>query len=400
MGYLAARLDDAHSCPRHGGATILPACAPTILIEGKPAARQGDEIVCYSGDKGTIDQGEPTVLMEGRPAAHLGSGTSHGGRILLACAHTYVGAVPGGDGSKADRVRIRQELIAAAYAYAATMPPGKDKNDFLAAIDGLKRNNVAVEHANLCENSYDPDAPDPEGWQRLEDDNFDSAVTGFYAQAYRSTIDGSIVVVFRGTDIWDQTRIAEAIVDFVAGNSQGLGTLSPQYFQAIVVAQLMQAKYGDKLTFAGDSLGGGLATVAALATGAPADTFNAAGIHRNTLLAYGLNPFATGNIDAYQVDGDLLSTLQQSSGLPFPLSLLPLPIPDLPDALGNRHTLPAYNGITPRGFPPRTGGLGGLKTWAWNVLVEMANRHLPRAMIDSLEAQKAAQITAIKGTMK
>ena len=92
--------------------------------------------------------------------------------------------------------------------------------------------------------------------------------------------------------------------------------------------------------FTGHSLGGGLASAAMLATGAPGVTFNAAGLSDNTLRS--LNPGKTpnaireelagsGQIRRYNVEGELLTGLQQGAML-------------APDAVGHELRLAAPRG--------------------------------------------------------
>ena len=76
----AARLSDLHTCA-HAGGPIVPACEPTVLIGGKPAARKGDHGTCKA-PLDTIAKGEPTVLIGGQQAARLGDPTEHGGVII------------------------------------------------------------------------------------------------------------------------------------------------------------------------------------------------------------------------------------------------------------------------------------------------------------------------------
>ncbi|CAN5447483.1 PAAR domain-containing protein [soil metagenome] len=94
---LAARITDMHICPMvnpggapHVGGPILPPGAPTVFIEGIPAARMGDMATC-SGPPDTIIQGSGTVLIEGMLAARMGDMTSHGGQIVAGCPTVIIG---------------------------------------------------------------------------------------------------------------------------------------------------------------------------------------------------------------------------------------------------------------------------------------------------------------------
>ena len=85
-----------HTCPMvtgtvpHVGGPILPPGAPTVFIEGIPAARMGDMATC-TGPPDTIVQGSSTVLIEGMPAARMGDMTAHGGQIVVGSPTVMIG---------------------------------------------------------------------------------------------------------------------------------------------------------------------------------------------------------------------------------------------------------------------------------------------------------------------
>ena len=62
-----------------------------------------------------------------------------------------------------------------------------------------------------------------------------------------------------------------------------------------------------QLTFTGHSLGGGLATAAALATGKDAIVFDAAGLSQGTIDQNDLDVSLEGNVTNFNVVGDFLS---------------------------------------------------------------------------------------------
>lgn len=92
----AARVTDMHTCPMftgvvpHVGGPVLPPGAPTVLINGMPAARLGDMLTC-SGPPDTIVMGSSTVLIGGMPAARLGDSTAHGGVIVAGSPTVIIG---------------------------------------------------------------------------------------------------------------------------------------------------------------------------------------------------------------------------------------------------------------------------------------------------------------------
>ena len=92
----AARLTDMHTCPMvtgvvpHVGGPILPACCPTVIIGGLPAARVGDQALCV-GPPDVIVRGSTTVIIGSQPAARLGDMTAHGGVIVVGCPTVMIG---------------------------------------------------------------------------------------------------------------------------------------------------------------------------------------------------------------------------------------------------------------------------------------------------------------------
>jgi uncharacterized Zn-binding protein involved in type VI secretion len=93
----AARISDMHTCPMvnpgpspHVGGPILPPGGTTVLIEGLPAARQGDMATC-AGPPDTIAAGSSSVLIGGMPAARLGDATAHGGAIVAGSGTVIIG---------------------------------------------------------------------------------------------------------------------------------------------------------------------------------------------------------------------------------------------------------------------------------------------------------------------
>ena len=95
----AARLNDMHTCPMqtpgtppvpHVGGPIVGPGEPTVLIEGMPAARVGDNAVCV-GPPDVIASGSTSVLIGGMPAARMGDSTAHGGSISIGAPTVEIG---------------------------------------------------------------------------------------------------------------------------------------------------------------------------------------------------------------------------------------------------------------------------------------------------------------------
>lgn len=167
----------------------------------------------------------------------------------------------------------------------------------------------------------------------LDPAQFTDDSSGLQSSLYR-TPDGGYVLAFRGSD-------ADELSDWVDNGLQGAGLPARQYTQAMELAAQVNAATGGDVTFTGHSLGGGLAAAAAMATGQPAVTFDAAGVHEHTaeaaaaLRADGstgasvMAETSEGQIRAYSTSTDILTTQQQSG----PLAGL------LPDAPGTQIVL-------------------------------------------------------------
>jgi uncharacterized Zn-binding protein involved in type VI secretion len=74
----------------HIGGPILPACKPSVLIGGLPAARVGDNAYC-NGPPDVIVQGSSNVFIGGQMAARMGDRTAHGGIIIFGNPRVWIG---------------------------------------------------------------------------------------------------------------------------------------------------------------------------------------------------------------------------------------------------------------------------------------------------------------------
>jgi hypothetical protein len=158
----------------------------------------------------------------------------------------------------------------------------------------------------------------PDGWSRATDDDLrnlglmdsqgrkltEIPDSDFRADVFKGP-DGRYVVAFKGTT-------PTSLEDWKSNIQQGMGNPTAYYTRALRIADQIHANQPDNVEYVGHSLGGGLASAAAAKYGSPATTFNAAGLHDKTLLRTGIVPNPD-NIDAYYVEGDILSTLQDNS---------------------------------------------------------------------------------------
>lgn len=146
----------------------------------------------------------------------------------------------------------------------------------------LAQTRKAIEYAQLAQSSYSEQGAAP-GWHRFEAEELEAAgldpkafndpESGFKAALDQNEKTGEFVLAFAGTE--DGT-------DWGTNLAQGLGYLDAQYRQAAQLGVSVTDAVGTT-TMVGHSLGGGLAATAAVATRSEAVTFNAAGVHANTI---------------------------------------------------------------------------------------------------------------------
>lgn len=104
------------------------------------------------------------------------------------------------------------------------------------------------------------------------------------------------VLVFAGTD-------PLSLRDWIANFSQGLGLTSAQYAEGLKDADIDYVEANGNLIFDGHSLGGGIASAAAVIEGGYGVTFNAAGVNDHTLSGVSRS---NGTVVAYYSDLDVL----------------------------------------------------------------------------------------------
>lgn len=218
--------------------------------------------------------------------------------------------------------------------------------------------------AQFCNKVYDIDPLDkpqyghthpswthPFGW--IVDRVFYSYESGFLAALYTNE-DAEYVLAFRGSDPDDADIDADVL--------QGFGIPTSQYEWAMriardVIEEHLSYKNRKSLTFTGHSLGGGLASMASIFTGVvPALTFNAAGLHELTRLwalkNRPIKPYDSrsvcafwtppGHIEAYHVDGEILTRAQKKFAPMVPLAVgteVVIPVVDQGTSALKRHMM-------------------------------------------------------------
>jgi len=238
--------------------------------------------------------------------------------------------------------QLARVISTALAANAPVGPAASSGAGFDAEVRGKDPKAIDQTLAKLSQDVYDIPAAGTapksiDGFTRMSDDELraagidpatlDNPSTGFRAAIYENA-QGQKVVAFAGT------RDGK---DWFADGTQALGLPTAQYEEAVQLATQAKAAFGDSVVMTGHSLGGGLASIASVATDSAAVTFNAAGVNDATMrrlvpdadVATLKQQAADGLLRRYAVEGEVLTGEQESgAGRGF-----------LPDALGHKITL-------------------------------------------------------------
>lgn len=241
---------------------------------------------------------------------------------------------------------------------------------------------IDLKLAEMAQDVYDLDSRGVDGWIRLDaeqlaasgirPDLLENAKTGFRAEIYTDG-QGRYVLAFAGTN---------DLKDWIANGGQGLGFDADQYAQGKDLAVLAHQAFGDDLVITGHSLGGGLAATAALATDSAGVTFNAAGLHSNTIHRLGLTPddaralAEEGLIRNYVVDGEIL-TYAQEEGLDTALLM--------PNAVGHEIELADPHGFWKHLNPLNQGTIHRFGLHSMETVLEALGREISTVGTSALD---------------
>ncbi len=141
----------------------------------------------------------------------------------------------------------------------------------------------------------------PDGAQWKVVDVSEDKDSGFRAIALQPTDpnDTRTIVAYAGTDM-------KSVEDWVTDAKQGVGLSTKQYDEAVDFADKWKAKEGDDVILTGHSLGGGLASYAAIKTDLHATAVNSAPLALNHL---GFDVTDAFRITQYYVPGEALSVV-------------------------------------------------------------------------------------------
>jgi hypothetical protein len=177
---------------------------------------------------------------------------------------------------------------------------------------------MTVDMAMLSKHVYGNGDPLPKGWEMadpedfgLSEEDFTDDRSGFNSKLYKGP-DGKYALIFEGTnpDMFSK----EGLKDWWTNIQQGLGKETEQYTRAMKLSEKVAENVGaDNLTLGGHSLGGGLASAGAAATGCETYTYNPAGLHPKTVERAGYSMENTSHVQAFYSKNDMLNSYVQNN---------------------------------------------------------------------------------------
>jgi len=176
----------------------------------------------------------------------------------------------------------------------------KEGNDI--EIDGYTR--INTDDQSKLDQLFGP------GALKKEDFNTNSD-NGFFASLYYNEDTGDYFVAFRGSEPKGMQFYHDW---FIEDGGQAFGFDTPQIEKTRSLAEKMDNATKGKVKFTGHSLGGGNSAMASYYTGLPGYTFNARGVHQNTLNYLDKKGAvkSTSNIINYSTSNDILNGLQNN----------------------------------------------------------------------------------------
>ncbi|TLX26253.1 DUF4280 domain-containing protein [Chryseobacterium indologenes] len=224
----------------------------------------------------------------------------------------------------------------------------KDKKGHDIKIDGYTR--IDTSDQSQLDKLFGSGKLTPEDFNTNKDD-------GFYSSLYyKDTGDkntSEYFVAFRGSEPKGMQFYHDW---FIEDGGQAFGFDTPQIEKTRALAEKMDGATNKKVKFTGHSLGGGNSAMASYYTGRPGYTFNARGVHKNTLNYLDKKGAvkSTSNIFNYSTSNDILNGLQNNrEGLLSTLAISRIPglnklaifgglTGAVPRALGQQHEIFGY----------------------------------------------------------
>jgi len=201
-----------------------------------------------------------------------------------------------------DRLAEKASRIRESFAKASAEEQAK-RDEINREFRQDQRDVVTIGWALLARAAHEGNASSlGKEWETIQ---VKTEVDGFRAVLLKRRNANKYVLAFTGTD---------EFIDWAANVTQATVGFALQYSTAVSFAGEIKDRIGQRnLRLVGHSLGGGLASTAALVHGLEAITFNPAGVNEDTLRRQNANSDkAKELIKAYRVRGELLTSVQDS----------------------------------------------------------------------------------------
>lgn len=226
--------------------------------------------------------------------------------------------------AKAARRKERLELV---NRHLVSCP------DHAKQAASLRQDMDEVENMRCAKHVYlanDPDAPaelrdnPPPGFKKatpeqLEEMGLNEDMLSPRGSNFRAA------VYIKDTNVWGSNPTPEAVLAFRGSTpdkedwdnnfAQDANSDAPYYKRAVQIGNIL-AKYSASVQLVGHSLGGGLASAAQGGSGLTASTYNAAGLHPDTVARYSTDiqnvAAEPGNIKAIRLQGEVLTKTQET----------------------------------------------------------------------------------------
>lgn len=274
---------------------VITTGSPNVFINGLPAAMVAlatGECAMHGGVPNPVMTGAATVFINGKPAARTSDLMACGASIRIGSPNVFIGgpkqspvcSTLRGEEANFERFRIDAQAASAAYdPPESRTPPDGYRNATPEDLRKLGLKQEMLEHPRDRANGNKP--------------------SEFRAAVFINDTTGAPLVAFKGTS---------SAEDWKENFAQGRGKHSFYYDQAqIIASRVAESPTGAGAHFTGHSLGGGMASAAARATGLPATTFNPAGLNARTV--------------PHPVDADINEIYVKGEVLHGAQSVLPLP---------------------------------------------------------------------------
>lgn len=307
-------------------------CSPNVFFRGKPAYLHNESFVDnVRGDEAGAGGGvvTGTHMQISHNIDHSKSVYINGQAMVRTGDTVWMNAPPPTVTNKQETSEwqakkkewdCRQEQMTLAKGKLDEMPDGPEKDKLAKQVSDYENNIIAHEKALIAQDVYKeppgnlPGASDASNNEKtlgklgveeqdlkLEGSNFRARVYEVDKELYGDTMPDH-VMAFKGTEFssWE---------DWKNNFQQGVNMESDYYGQAVNLGKKLEATPAN-IEIVGHSLGGGLASAASQASGKPATTYNAAGLHKKTVSRYG-GTVNNSDIKAYRVKDEVLTGLQE-----------------------------------------------------------------------------------------